>query len=135
MKNATSLTAALLTLAVSQVNALGCYNGGLRFSGIVPGFNIDDAITARIEYFCSAQRDRTGGVRTFYNWCSGIYTDHIDFEMKYVGASPAIPLAYEDCKAWFLRERGGCDTGSEQEYSRGSGKWWIRIDPNDGYCP
>jgi hypothetical protein len=136
MKNAIPLTAALLTLGGSQVNAIGCYNGGLRFSGLanVPADFIEDGITARIEGFCSDQINRDGGVTTSWNRCYNFYTNRIDMQMKWIGADPATFLSFEDCKAWFARERGGCDTGSEQNYSNSLGEWWIRIDPNEGTC-
>lgn len=57
--------------------------------------------------------------------------NHIDWEINYIGEAEELTMTHADCTTALLRERGGCDTGSEQNYDN----FWYKIDPQDGDCP
>ncbi len=143
LKGTLSLAAGLLALYGPGVNALGCYNGGLRFGDLIPSSNDESWITDDITIFCrEAAFPEVGGITTSQNRCYGYWTgkgdNRLDVQLHWVGnLFGATSISSSDCIDWFKRERGGCETGSEQEYAQpgnDQGKWWIRIDPNEGTC-
>jgi hypothetical protein len=105
--NNLALTAALLTLGVSRVTTIGCYNSGYRYDNVLPGLDISDIVLANIEQFCDAQINSGGAVTLQYSRCYPLLTHSMEFEMKWIGSGQAISLRYDDCKSWFLKEFGG----------------------------